>query len=71
MNANWGEWAPWSICSVSCGEGDQTRARQCNKPFPQHGGTHCGANGSKATEKKLCHEISCPSKGFMTQYFVL
>lgn len=25
----WGPWQPWSLCSVSCGEGVRERVREC------------------------------------------
>lgn len=25
----WGEWTPWSACSVSCGKGREIRWRHC------------------------------------------
>lgn len=62
MDGNWGAWEEWADCSVTCGNGNQTRARQCDNPEPEYGGHHCTSNGSKGTEVKECITSPCPSK---------
>eukprot|EP01006_Ploeotia_vitrea_P028294 TRINITY_DN6100_c0_g1_i1.p1 TRINITY_DN6100_c0_g1~~TRINITY_DN6100_c0_g1_i1.p1 ORF type:complete len:683 (+),score=94.83 TRINITY_DN6100_c0_g1_i1:114-2051(+) len=57
VHGNWGEWGPYSPCSVSCGVGQQTRKRQCNNPAPSDGGDQC--DGSD-TGKKKCTQPACP-----------
>ncbi|KAI8516971.1 hypothetical protein Bbelb_055520 [Branchiostoma belcheri] len=37
----WSPWTVWSICSVTCGVGHQTRNRSCDNPEPLHGGANC------------------------------
>ncbi|CAH1785509.1 unnamed protein product, partial [Owenia fusiformis] len=47
---SWEEWTEWSSCSSSCGEGLQTRSRECN--------TIGGCEG-KSTETRACDEGIC------------
>ena len=58
INGAWGEWGTWSSCSVTCGEGTQTRTRECNNPVPANGGSDCGGDSS---ENRSCTEESCPT----------
>ena len=44
---------------MTCGEGEMTRSRVCNKPEPQHGGQDC-IGDSVETEK--CNLQSCSGK---------
>ncbi|HRY77073.1 MAG TPA: DUF4215 domain-containing protein, partial [Candidatus Paceibacterota bacterium] len=66
-----GGWSNWAACSVTCGEGTQTRT--CNNPVPANGGTDCskldGGNASRSCQMPACPAIyptyeslnSCPS----------
>ncbi|XP_076109042.1 coadhesin-like [Mytilus galloprovincialis] len=60
VNGNWSVWTQWTDCSMSCGNGFQTRSRRCNDPslsnirFSCHGDTF---------EAKLCNKIECPVIG--------
>ena len=56
---DWGDWSQWSECSVSCGDGENTRARACESPAPEHGSAECVGD---ATETRPCNERHCPSK---------
>ena len=51
VDGGWGQWSPWSQCSHSCGEGRETRSRDCDDPRPQYGGFLCF--GSKTELRTL------------------
>ncbi|VDI81772.1 Hypothetical predicted protein, partial [Mytilus galloprovincialis] len=57
VNGNWGTWASWDSCSVTCASGTQNRQRQCDQPAPQHNGQDCGGSN---TDTKSCTQIACP-----------
>ncbi|KAK5611694.1 hypothetical protein CRENBAI_012297 [Crenichthys baileyi] len=52
---SWGPWQPWSVCSVSCGEGVRERVRECLLPS--------GVQGMPCTgmmkEQSLCSLEDC------------
>ncbi|XP_046840575.1 complement component C7-like [Xenia sp. Carnegie-2017] len=48
--SDWGDWAP---CSVTCGEGVETRIRTCTNPEPSGGGKDCSKFGP-ASESRKC-----------------
>ncbi|KAK2828669.1 hypothetical protein Q5P01_019703 [Channa striata] len=52
---SWGPWLPWSVCSVSCGEGVRERMRECLLPSGG-GGIHCTGI---AKEQSLCSLEDC------------
>ncbi|ETE68083.1 Brain-specific angiogenesis inhibitor 3, partial [Ophiophagus hannah] len=48
------EWAQWSTCSVTCGQGSQVRTRTCVSPY----GTHCSG---PLRESRVCNNTAlCP-----------
>ncbi|XP_041863936.1 thrombospondin type-1 domain-containing protein 1 [Melanotaenia boesemani] len=52
---SWGAWQPWSVCSVSCGEGVRERVRECLLPS--------GVQGMQCTgmlkEQSICSLEDC------------
>ncbi|XP_069815842.1 SCO-spondin-like [Dendropsophus ebraccatus] len=57
LDGDWGTWTSWSSCSASCGEGTQTRSRQCDRPAPQNGGRHCVGDHR---QRRPCRGPACP-----------
>ncbi|XP_077410354.1 SCO-spondin [Vanacampus margaritifer] len=51
----WQPWSQWSVCSVSCGGGQQSRFRTC-------GSTACSgiSRQSKTCNTEVCLEVGCP-----------
>ncbi|XP_047183237.1 thrombospondin type-1 domain-containing protein 1 isoform X2 [Scophthalmus maximus] len=52
---SWGPWQPWSVCSVSCGEGVRERVRECLLPSSV-GGMQCTG---MVKEQSLCSLEEC------------
>ncbi|WAR18815.1 HMCN1-like protein [Mya arenaria] len=52
-------WSIWDVCSVTCGDGTQSRSRTCTNPEPQYGGLDCVGD---FTESQLCNDRPCPSQ---------
>uniref|UniRef100_A0A667XME8 Thrombospondin, type I, domain containing 1 n=1 Tax=Myripristis murdjan TaxID=586833 RepID=A0A667XME8_9TELE len=52
---SWGPWQPWSVCSVSCGEGVRERVRDCLLPSSA-GGLQCTG---MVKEQSLCSLEDC------------
>ena len=53
----WSGWSAWSKCSSSCGNGQQSRKRECNNPKPDHGGDPCVG---PSIVFQNCVEKECP-----------
>ncbi|KAI3355049.1 hypothetical protein L3Q82_017927, partial [Scortum barcoo] len=51
----WLPWSQWSVCSVSCGGGQQSRSRVCSSP-PCLG----LSRQSKTCNTQVCLEVGCP-----------
>ena len=61
VDGGYGKWGKWGKCSKTCGGGQQTRKRKCNKPKPSKGGKKCNALGpSKETQE--CNTNPCGRK---------
>ena len=54
-----GGWSSWvnSTCSVTCGNGIQSRSRTCDSPIPSGGGKYCEGSDEETLE---CSLIDCP-----------
>ena len=50
----WSSWSLWSTCTVTCGEGEQQRTRNCDGS---------GCSGS-TVERRRCQEGRCPGELF-------
>ncbi|XP_030592171.1 properdin isoform X2 [Archocentrus centrarchus] len=59
-DGNWGAWAPFGQCSVSCGVGLQLSLRMCDSPAPKYGGKLCDGPSTRST---IC-QSPCPVDGF-------
>ncbi|XP_077986992.1 hemicentin-1-like [Glandiceps talaboti] len=60
VHGDWSDWKPWGVCSVTCGEGIQTRTRSCDNPTPANGGRQCRG---EETDNKACNPRACPING--------
>uniref|UniRef100_A0A667Z3Z1 Adhesion G protein-coupled receptor B1 n=1 Tax=Myripristis murdjan TaxID=586833 RepID=A0A667Z3Z1_9TELE len=63
VHGAWDEWAPWSLCSSTCGRGYRDRSRVCRQP--QHGGEHCGGPNKQT---KFCNIAVCPVDGYWNDW---
>ncbi|XP_072186520.1 SCO-spondin [Excalfactoria chinensis] len=61
---HWGPWAPWGICSHSCGLGQQLRARECSQRAP---GVLRWCHG-EATQARPCFSTACPVDGAWSEW---
>jgi len=59
-DGNWTTWSNWTSCSVTCGNGTQSRMRQCANPTPSNGGTTC--IGDDAQQQTCSLPICAASK---------
>ncbi|KAK7100724.1 hypothetical protein V1264_023622 [Littorina saxatilis] len=55
----WEDWSKWSECTLTCGGGNQWRARDCIGPF--YGGAECPG---PANETRDCNAHHCPVDGY-------
>ena len=59
MAGSWGNWENWDTCTVTCGNGTQSRSRTCNNPTPSNGGKACQG---RTKDKQICNLNTCPGK---------
>lgn len=61
VNGKFGQWSPWSPCSVTCGIGVKNRTRTCHAPEPQFGGKSCTEQAlGSSMESTQCYLTPCP-----------
>lgn len=58
VDGGYGPWSQWT-CSVTCGNGTQSRTRQCDSPAPKNGGAPCSDVG-EPNETGQCTMDPCP-----------
>ncbi|GFS05101.1 SCO-spondin-like [Elysia marginata] len=64
VNGVWQAWGPWDACSVTCGNGTQSRRRNCHGPF--YNGEECQG---EANQTRDCMDKHCPVDGVWTDWF--
>ena len=57
VDGNWSGWSEWTMCSVTCEGGVQSRNRNCTNPSPAHGGRGCDKHSN---ETRSCNIAHCP-----------
>jgi len=57
VDGRWSEWSVWDECSVTCGQGQRSRTRECNNPSPAYGGRMCNGDWQ---EFDRCNITPCP-----------
>ncbi|XP_078662008.1 SCO-spondin-like [Branchiostoma floridae x Branchiostoma belcheri] len=57
VDGGWSPWSNWTVCTVSCGGGTQSRSRTCDSPVPDHGGRDCEGTGQqfRRCSMQACH----------------
>ena len=72
VDGAWGSWGNWSGCSMTCGGGQKFRARLCDSPLPNEGGSLCPSNETfslsitddgklKQSYTETCNDNNCPT----------
>ena len=67
INGGYTEWTEFSNCTKSCGNGTQTRERNCSNPEPQYDGADCLSLG-RSEEIQKCNTHHCPIDGGYSQW---
>ncbi|XP_062578222.1 mucin-like protein [Saccostrea cucullata] len=67
-NGGLSDWSAWGACSLTCGNGTQTRTRSCNNPTQEGAGAPCTG---ETTEAQSCNTNICPPNQVEKEYGVL
>lgn len=60
VNGGWSHYSRWGHCSVTCGNGLQSRSRSCTSPPPSNGGRYCFGS---AHQSQPCYNAPCKVDG--------
>lgn len=58
IHGGYTEWGEWSVCSKTCGGGQQIRQRSCSNPIPSKEGSNCDDLGP-SSDTRLCNSQPC------------
>ena len=67
INGGYTQWAKFTHCSHSCGNGTKYSVRNCTNPTPLHGGKDCSRIGP-AIRIRTCNERPCSIDGFYSEW---
>ena len=67
IDGGYTSWSDFTGCSESCGNGTQTRFRNCTQPIPKYGGENCSSIGPHI-ETLLCNSRHCPVYNPWTEF---
>ena len=59
VDGGWSLWGSFSICTTTCGPGQQIRRRTCNNPVTSNGGKPCKGSSE---ELRQCSGPPCPGR---------
>uniref|UniRef100_A0A8B9LLU8 SCO-spondin n=1 Tax=Astyanax mexicanus TaxID=7994 RepID=A0A8B9LLU8_ASTMX len=65
VNGSWSDWTPWSVCSVSCGAGLQSRYRFCSSPELSGSGLPCMGPDR---QDQVCVLLPCSRDGGWSEW---
>ncbi|XP_052284771.1 SCO-spondin-like isoform X2 [Dreissena polymorpha] len=64
-DGHWSNWTSWTVCTLTCGGGQQYRERQCTYPDHTLHGQYCPGPQNQTQE---CNSRLCPVDGIWTQW---
>lgn len=65
VDGGWMDWTVWGPCNTTCDGGTQQRYRECNNPYPEHGGSNCTGEHYRLQQ---CNNNHCPVDGNWTSW---